>query len=71
MPARRMWQRPSARDLVGVEQVKRDLKPGTGSEDFSFMLEEVPGCYLLIGNSRRASIPARCTIRATTSMTRR
>lgn len=38
-------------DLVGADQVKRDLKPGTGSEDFSFMLEEVPGCYLLIGNS--------------------
>ena len=37
--------------LVGVDRVDRDLKPGTGSEDFSFMLEEVPGCYLLIGNS--------------------
>ncbi len=29
----------------------RELAPGTGSEDFSFMLEEVPGCYLLLGNS--------------------
>ena len=37
-------------DLVGAEQVNRNIKPGTGSEDFSFMLEEVPGCYLLIGN---------------------
>ena len=36
--------------LVGSERVNRDIKPGTGSEDFSFMLEEVPGCYLLIGN---------------------
>ena len=26
------------------------VPPGTGSEDFSFMLEEVPGCYLLLGN---------------------
>ena len=37
-------------ELVGEQQVRRDLPPGTGSEDFSFMLEEVPGCYLLIGN---------------------
>ena len=37
-------------ELVGEEQVRRDLPPGTGSEDFSFMLDEVPGCYLLIGN---------------------
>ena len=37
-------------ELVGEERVRRDLPPGTGSEDFSFMLEEVPGCYLLIGN---------------------
>ena len=36
--------------LVGSDRVNRDLKPGTGSEDFSFMLDEVPGCYLLIGN---------------------
>ncbi len=36
--------------LVGEERVRRDLVAGTGSEDFSFMLEEVPGCYLLIGN---------------------
>lgn len=38
-------------DLVGSSNVRRDLSAGTGSEDFSFMLEEVPGCYLLIGNS--------------------
>ena len=37
-------------ELVGSHRVRRDLQPGTGSEDFSFMLEEVPGCYLLIGN---------------------
>ncbi|MDA1076242.1 MAG: M20 family metallopeptidase [Proteobacteria bacterium] len=36
--------------LVGDAQVKRDLPAGTGSEDFSFMLEQVPGCYLLVGN---------------------
>ncbi|MDP6376506.1 MAG: M20 aminoacylase family protein [Pseudomonadales bacterium] len=37
-------------ELVGEANVHRDLPAGTGSEDFSFMLEEVPGCYLLLGN---------------------
>jgi hippurate hydrolase len=37
-------------DLVGKDNVHVNLPPGTGSEDFSFMLEQVPGCYLLIGN---------------------
>jgi hippurate hydrolase len=36
--------------LVGEANVRRDLPAGTGSEDFSFMLERVPGCYLLLGN---------------------
>ena len=30
--------------------MRRDFTPSTGSEDFSFMSKEVPGCYLLIGN---------------------
>ncbi len=37
-------------ELVGPERVVRQGKPLTGSEDFAFMLEEVPGCYLMIGN---------------------
>jgi hippurate hydrolase len=37
-------------ELVGVENVIRDGAPGTGSEDFSFMAEQVPGCYLNLGN---------------------
>jgi amidohydrolase len=36
--------------IVGSDKVMRNLPPGTGSEDFSFMLEQVPGCYLLLGN---------------------
>jgi len=39
-------------DLVGEENVYRSGKPGTGSEDFSFMAEVVPGCYLNLGNGR-------------------
>jgi len=41
--------------LVGEDNVHVNLPPGTGSEDFSFMLEQVPGCYLLIGNGDGAA----------------
>ena len=37
-------------ELVGADKVERDPKPIMASEDFSFMLEQVPGCYLNIGN---------------------
>jgi len=40
-----------AAGLVGDSNVSRSLPPGTGSEDFSFMLEKVPGCYVLLGNA--------------------
>ena len=40
-----------AATIVGDDNVYRNLPPGTGSEDFSFMLEQVPGCYLLLGNA--------------------
>ena len=36
--------------LVGAERVERDPPLIMASEDFSFMLEKVPGCYLNIGN---------------------
>jgi hippurate hydrolase len=35
--------------IVGSENVDREPKPLMASEDFSFMLEKVPGCYVLIG----------------------
>lgn len=41
-------------ELVGVENVIRDGQPGTGSEDFSFMAEQVPGCYLNLGNGEES-----------------
>jgi hippurate hydrolase len=40
-----------AADLVGESNVFRNLPTGTGSEGFSYMLEQVPGCYLLLGNA--------------------
>lgn len=39
-----------ARDLVGDEKVVYPAPALTGSEDFAFMLEKLPGCYLFIGN---------------------
>ncbi|MFT5393158.1 MAG: amidohydrolase, partial [Gammaproteobacteria bacterium] len=37
-------------DLVGAEAVQRNPSLIMASEDFSFMLEKVPGCYINIGN---------------------
>ena len=37
-------------ELVGVENVERNLPPIMASEDFSFMLDRVPGCYVNLGN---------------------
>ena len=37
-------------ELVGADKVDRDPPLIMASEDFSFMLEQVPGCYINIGN---------------------
>jgi len=37
-------------DLVGPDAIRRDTPPGMGSEDFSFMMEKVPGAYVHVGN---------------------
>ena len=44
------FAREVALDLVGPDQVTLHGPALSGSEDFSFMLERVPGSYLLIGN---------------------
>ena len=36
--------------MVGTENVLRDLQPTMGAEDFAFMLQARPGCYVWIGN---------------------
>jgi hippurate hydrolase len=38
-----------AEELVGAENVVRDLDPSMGAEDFSFMLQQRPGAYFRIG----------------------
>jgi len=39
----------AASSVVGSEKVLTDIKPMMGSEDFSFMLQQRPGAYILIG----------------------
>ncbi|NOZ42075.1 MAG: amidohydrolase [Alphaproteobacteria bacterium] len=36
--------------VAGTENVNRDIDAILGSEDFAFMLQKMPGCYMLIGN---------------------
>jgi hippurate hydrolase len=49
-PAETEFARQVALELVGAERVTLQGPPLTGSEDFAFMLEKVPGSSLLIGN---------------------
>ncbi|PRY60194.1 hippurate hydrolase [Vreelandella songnenensis] len=39
-----------ARDVVGDAKVNTNCLPVSGSEDFSFMLQAIPGCYVFLGN---------------------
>ncbi len=47
--------------LVGAKNITPQGPPLTASEDFAFMLERVPGSYLLIGNGDGAS-PGACMV---------
>jgi amidohydrolase len=40
----------AAAELVGEENVDRNKPPAVASEDFSFMMEQVPGAYINLGN---------------------
>ncbi|CAN7454277.1 M20 family metallopeptidase [Acidovorax sp. LjRoot118] len=44
------FARQVALDWLGEEGLMPNLQPLTGSEDFSFMLEQCPGSYLIVGN---------------------
>ena len=37
-------------EVVGADNVNRNPAPVMASEDFAFMLNEVPGCYINLGN---------------------
>ncbi len=49
-PTETAFARDVATELVGADKVTLQGPPLTGSEDFAFMLERVPGSYVLIGN---------------------
>jgi len=45
----------TAAELVGDGMVERNKPPASASEDFSFMLEQVPGAYINIGNGETSA----------------
>ena len=47
-----------AADLLGVERCLAQPDPLTGAEDFSFVLEQVPGAYLMLGACPPGADPA-------------
>ena len=51
-PEETEFARGIGRALVGDAHVEPQAPAVTGSEDFAFMLEKRPGCYLMIGNGR-------------------
>jgi hippurate hydrolase len=36
--------------IVGAQKVDAEVEPTMGAEDFAFMLQQKPGCYVFIGN---------------------
>jgi len=55
-PAVMNWEEPTAlaakvaASIAGSDRVDAAAAPVMGSEDFAYMLERIPGCYVLIGN---------------------
>jgi amidohydrolase len=47
----------AAAAVVGEDNVDRDPMPEMGSEDFAYMLEQKPGCYVWLGAGRGDDTP--------------
>ena len=45
-----------AADVCGAGNVRDNVKPSMGAEDFSYMLEKVPGCMVMLGNGGSEAI---------------
>ena len=45
-----------ATDLVGEANVQRNAPPAMASEDFGFMMEQVPGAHIMLGNGGGADV---------------
>ncbi|MFZ2627547.1 MAG: M20 aminoacylase family protein [Rugosibacter sp.] len=44
----------AAQEVVGVESVQTQLKPSMGAEDFAYLAEARPACYVWLGNGPTA-----------------
>lgn len=49
-PAETAFAADVLRAIVGDAQVNASVEPTMGAEDFAFMLQSKPGCYVFIGN---------------------
>jgi amidohydrolase len=49
-PERTAFAVEAMRAVVGAANVNTDVEPTMGAEDFAFMLQAKPGCYVFIGN---------------------
>ena len=49
-PAETQLAIDTAREMFGDERVEAPTAPLTGSEDCAYFLEQVPGCYFIVGN---------------------
>ena len=46
----------AAQEVAGIDNVSLDMPPTLGGEDFSFMLNEVPGAMINVGNGPSAGL---------------
>jgi hippurate hydrolase len=46
----------AAAELVGEANVQRDAPPAMASEDFGFMMQQVPGAHIMFGNGEGAEV---------------
>jgi amidohydrolase len=49
-PTQTAFAAEAMRAVVGADNVDTNVEPTMGAEDFAFMLQEKPGCYVFIGN---------------------
>lgn len=47
--------RQAAAAVFGQAQVREDCRPSMGAEDFSYLLQQRPGCYVWLGNGDGAA----------------
>lgn len=50
----------TARELLGADQVLEQPHPAMGAEDWSFVLQRIPGCMMILGVRPEDALPAPC-----------